>query len=208
MPTARESLLDAALSALGARPWATVRMVDVATTAGVSRQTLYNEFGTKEGLARALARREAEAFLAGVERALDTAGRQGADAGDCFAAATAWTLHSARRSPLVRAVLTGCRGDRVPAAAVVPVPVPRLPGRRPRKDDAPIAPAELLDAFRARAVTVLGRRFPKLDQAEADWACGTAVRVTVSYVLAPAASDEEACRRVARLVRGLLQRGW
>lgn len=132
MPTARESLLDAALSALGDRSWATIRMVDVAATAGVSRQTLYNEFGTKEGLARALARREAEAFLAGVERALDAAGRQGADAGDCFAAATAWTLHSARRRPLVRAVLTGCRGDRVPAAAVVPVPVPRLPGRRQR----------------------------------------------------------------------------
>ncbi|MFD8076609.1 TetR family transcriptional regulator [Streptomyces sp. NPDC059718] len=208
MPTARESLLDAALSALGDRSWATIRMVDVAATAGVSRQTLYNEFGTKEGLARALARREAEAFLAGVERALDAAGRQGADAGDCFAAATAWTLHSARRSPLVRALLTGCRGDRVPAAAVVPVPVPRLPGRRQRGDDAPLAPAELLDGFRARAATVLGRRFPRLDRAEADWACETAVRVTVSYVVAPAASDEEACRRVARLVRGLLQRGW
>ncbi|MDX3095943.1 helix-turn-helix domain containing protein [Streptomyces sp. ME19-03-3] len=205
MPTARASLLDAALTALGHRPWVTVRMVDVAAAAGVSRQTLYNEFGSKEGLARALVRREAEAFLAGVERALDAAARHGADAGDCFAAAAAWTLHSARRSPLVRAVLTGCRGDRVPAAAVVPVPLPRRPGGRPCRDDAPLAPAELLDGFRARAVTVLGRRFPGLDRAAADWACGAAVRVTVSYVLAPAGSDEQACRQVARLVRGLLR---
>ncbi|MGW3247167.1 TetR family transcriptional regulator [Streptomyces sp. NPDC001070] len=208
MPTARESLLDAALSALGDRSWATIRMVDVAATAGVSRQTLYNEFGSKEGLARALARREADDFLAGVEHALNTAGRHGADAGDCIAAATAWTLHSARRNPLVRAALTGCRGDRVPAAAIVLVPVPRLPGRRLRKDDLPLAPVELLDAVRARAAAVLERRFPKLDPAETGWACETAVRVTVSYVVAPAASDEEACLRVARLVRGLLQRGW
>ncbi|WP_431947311.1 TetR family transcriptional regulator [Actinacidiphila sp. bgisy167] len=208
MPAVRDALLDAALTALGVRSWATVRMVDLAAIAGVSRQTLYNEFGGKEGLARALVRREAEAFLAGVERALDTAaGRHGADAGDCFAAATAWTLHSARRNTLVRAVLTGCRGDRVPVAAVVPVPLPRPAGGRPRRDDAPLAPVELLDAFHARALGVLERRFPGLDEVAADWACGTAVRVAVSYVAVPAASDEQACRRVARLVRGLLSGG-
>ncbi|WP_418959038.1 TetR/AcrR family transcriptional regulator [Streptomyces tritici] len=71
MPAAREALLDAALAALGRLPWSAVRMVDVAAAAGVSRQTLYNEFGSKEGLARALVRREADAYLHGVERLLD-----------------------------------------------------------------------------------------------------------------------------------------
>ncbi|MYV44003.1 TetR family transcriptional regulator, partial [Streptomyces sp. SID1328] len=70
MPAARESLLDAAGRALAQRPWSTVRMVDVAAAAGVSRQTLYNEFGGKDGLARALMRREADGYLAGVDRAL------------------------------------------------------------------------------------------------------------------------------------------
>ncbi|MEH6379323.1 helix-turn-helix domain-containing protein, partial [Streptomyces sp. KLMMK] len=73
MPAARELLLDAAFAALRTRPWNGVRMVDVAAAAGVSRQTLYNEFGSKDGLARALVRREAETFLAGVERALAAA---------------------------------------------------------------------------------------------------------------------------------------
>lgn len=41
-------LLDAAYTALARRPWSAVRMVDVAASAGVSRQTLYNEFGSKE----------------------------------------------------------------------------------------------------------------------------------------------------------------
>src|SRR5690348_12655549 len=38
MPAARESLLDAAYTALARRPWSAVRMVDVAAVAGVSRQ--------------------------------------------------------------------------------------------------------------------------------------------------------------------------
>ncbi|MEU2796218.1 TetR family transcriptional regulator [Streptomyces sp. NPDC007117] len=50
MPTARQALLEAALRALSDRPWHAVRMVDVAALADVSRQTLYNEFGTKGGL--------------------------------------------------------------------------------------------------------------------------------------------------------------
>ena len=52
------------------RPWTAVRMVDVAAAAGVSRQTLYNEFGSKDGLARALVRRAADGYLAGVDRTL------------------------------------------------------------------------------------------------------------------------------------------
>ena len=58
MPAARESLLDAAYTALVRRPWSAVRMVDVAAAAGVSRQTLYNEFGSKDGLVQALLARE------------------------------------------------------------------------------------------------------------------------------------------------------
>ncbi|MFF5785117.1 TetR family transcriptional regulator, partial [Streptomyces sp. NPDC012693] len=47
MATAREALLDAALAALAHRPWSVVRMADLAAAARVSRQTLYNEFGSK-----------------------------------------------------------------------------------------------------------------------------------------------------------------
>ncbi|MFJ4844028.1 MULTISPECIES: TetR family transcriptional regulator [unclassified Streptomyces] len=208
MPTARASLLDAALAALSAQSWATIRMVDIAATAGVSRQTLYNEFGTKEGLARALARREADELVAGVQRALTAAAQQGGDPGDCFAAATGLLLQQARRNPLVRAVLTGCRGGRVPAAAITRVPVPRSPGARARKSDLPLTPTEVLAALRAGAAAVMERSFPKLDSADLAWACEAAVRVGVSYVMAPLATDEDACLRVARLVRGMLGRGW
>ncbi|WTR14557.1 TetR/AcrR family transcriptional regulator [Streptomyces sp. NBC_00138] len=180
MPTARESLLEAAFAALGDRPWTAVRMVEVAAAAGVSRQTLYNEFSSKEGLARALFRRETDAYLLGVERVLAHAERGGCDAGECFAAAAGWTLRSARRSPLVRAgLISGGRGDRPP-------------------------PVDLVNGLHLRTVDALVRGFPRLHPEDIVWACEAALRLTLSYVIAPAPSDEDACLRVAQLVRSLL----
>jgi AcrR family transcriptional regulator len=117
MPTARETLLDAAHRAVAARPWAQVRMVDVAVLAGVSRQTLYNEFGSKEGLGTALVDRLVVGFLDGAVRAAADAGRTTADPAACCAAAAAWMLRTARDEPIVHAALTGCWGPRMPLAA-------------------------------------------------------------------------------------------
>ncbi|MEV4922322.1 TetR/AcrR family transcriptional regulator [Streptomyces roseoverticillatus] len=208
MPAARELLLDAAFAALRTRPWNGVRMVDVAAAAGVSRQTLYNEFGSKDGLARALVRREAEAFLAGVERALAASPATAVpaaepDAGARCAAAACWILRTARANPLVRAALTGCRGERLPAAAAPVLPAPRGPFARAVPRSAPGA-APLADAIRDRAVRAVsgtaGERAPEVTL----WACEAAVRLTLSYVVAPGASDEEAAAQVARLVRTLV----
>lgn len=187
MPTARDALLDCALSALRDRPWAAVRMVEVAGAAGVSRQTLYNEFGSKEGLGRALERREFDRYLAGVESALASAERTGADAGDCFAAAAAWTLLSARGNPLLRALLIGC-------------PENMSGNARP-------TPAHVVELVRDRAVGALEHGYPKLDLAHIGSVCEAAVRLMISYVVAPSASVDEACLQVSRLVSGLLVRG-
>ncbi|HEY9439620.1 MAG TPA: helix-turn-helix domain-containing protein, partial [Streptomyces sp.] len=113
MPVAREALLDAAHTALATLPWAAVRMVDVAAIAGVSRQTLYNEFGSKEGLARAVVRRAADGYLAGVERALAT--HRGPADGPL--AVALWTVRAARTNALVRALLTGCWSEWLPRPA-------------------------------------------------------------------------------------------
>ena len=48
--TTRDALLDAAYDVVVAGDWQSARMVDVAAAAGVSRQTLYNEFGSKDAL--------------------------------------------------------------------------------------------------------------------------------------------------------------
>jgi AcrR family transcriptional regulator len=59
----RERLLDAAQAMIEDTGWSSVTMARIAERAGVSRQTVYNEFGTKHGLAEQLAMRELARFL-------------------------------------------------------------------------------------------------------------------------------------------------
>ncbi|MEU5208327.1 helix-turn-helix domain-containing protein [Streptomyces sp. NPDC020742] len=228
MPAARESLLDAAYTALTTRAWAAVRMVDVAAAAGVSRQTLYNEFGSKEGLARALVRRETDHYLAGAARALARGGAPGAgtrgDATARLTAAASWTLRTARTNPLVRAALTGCWSDRLPAPGAAlegPAAARRIRSGVPTQRTAPPAerplpdPAELVGRLRDEAVAALGPGWPAEELPALGAACESAVRLTLSCVLAPAAAGAApgrvAARRtgreaeveaVSRLVRG------
>ena len=165
MPTAREALLNAALSALTDLPWSTVRMVDVASAAGVSRQTLYNEFGSKDGLARALARREADLYLHGVERLLG----ERADPVDRLVAVAEWTVGRAAARPLLRALLTGCWGEWLPAPQ--PVRATAAPAAAPaqrRADAGPPATIELVALVRDRSAAALYRSRVEADRKEAD----------------------------------------
>ncbi|MFF8374535.1 TetR/AcrR family transcriptional regulator [Streptomyces sp. NPDC015661] len=169
MANAREALLDAALAALAHRPWSAVRMADLATSARVSRQTLYNEFGSKEGLARALVRREADAYLQGVRHLLAAP----APPERKLVALAEWIVARAAVRPILRALLTGAWDERLPrprpvrpGARLAPVPAQR------RADAGPPAPGELV----AEAAAAAG-----------EWAagCELAVRIALSHVVAP-----------------------
>ncbi|MBT2365278.1 TetR/AcrR family transcriptional regulator [Streptomyces sp. ISL-10] len=201
MPAARESLLDAALAALGELPWSGVRMTDVAGAAGVSRQTLYNEFGSKDGLARALMRRETDRYLRGVERLM----AQRTEPAERLVSLAEWTVGEARTRPLLRALLTGCWSERLPA----PRPVRRGAGRSvvpaQRRADAPLpAPAELLAAVRDRSRNAVrqARRSREgrttEDPADLPQRCELAVRLALSCVVAPVGEG------LAQLVRAAL----
>lgn len=198
MPAARESLLDAAYSALARRSWSAIRMVDVAAVAGVSRQTLYNEFGSKEGLARALVRREADAYLAGVERALALPG----GAPERLAAVAEWTASTARGNALVRAMLTGCWSERLPAPTLSAVPSSSAVPAQRRADGPLPSPADFVAALRDRAVAVLaGPGAFRADTADLARSCELAVRLALSCVAAPPAEG-----RIAELIRDALYR--
>ncbi|MFI1730883.1 TetR/AcrR family transcriptional regulator [Streptomyces acidicola] len=198
MPAARESLLDAAYTALARRPWPAVRMVDVAAVAGVSRQTLYNEFGSKEGLARALVRREADAYLAGVDRALATP----ADPRERLAAVAEWTVSAARDNALIKAMLTGCWSERLPAPTLTAVPSSSAVPAQRRADGPLPSPADLVALARDRSVAVLsGPGIPKADAAELARSCELVVRLALSCVSAPPGEGG-----VTALVRTVLPR--
>ena len=182
MPAARESLLDAAYTALARRPWSAVRMVDVAAAAGVSRQTLYNEFGRKEGLARALVRREADGYLAGVDRALGTH----SDARDRLTATAEWTASAARENALVRAMLTGCWSERLPAPTLSAGPSSSAVPAQRRADGPLPSPGDFVALVRDRAVTALaGPGTPRSETADLTRSCELVVRLALSCIAAP-----------------------
>jgi len=181
----RSALLDAAYDAAVSTGWSQTRMADVAASAGVSRQTLYTEFGTKEGLAQALALREASRFVDGSEAALT--GSEGSPS-EAVAASSEWTLRTAREDPLIKAVLTDDGSDGL------------LPFLTTRSD-------ALISAVTDRHVDYLRSHWPDLPAGDLHWVADTVVRLIVSHIVTPAAPADVTARQIARLVDRLLPGG-
>jgi AcrR family transcriptional regulator len=106
----RDTLLDAARAELEHRPWSEVTMAEVAAAAGVSRQTLYKEFGSREEFAQTFVLREAERFIGAVEGALDD---NLDDPEAALTAAFGLFLAAAGEDPLIRAAIGGA-GEMLP----------------------------------------------------------------------------------------------
>lgn len=67
----RDSVLDAMRDLLVTRDWSAITLSDVARAAGISRQTIYNEFGSRQGLAQGYALRLADRLVDTIHEALD-----------------------------------------------------------------------------------------------------------------------------------------
>src|SRR4051812_49497585 len=65
----RERLLVEASQLTRSGGWQAITMAKLADRVGVSRQTVYNEIGSKQQLAEAMIMRELEIFLRGVDAA-------------------------------------------------------------------------------------------------------------------------------------------
>ena len=163
----RDSIVDAARAQTVASGWDGVRMGGVASAAGVSRQTVYNEFGSKAGLAEALARREVDRFVAEVRATLRASG---ADLPAGAYAAIRHTLAAAADNPLIKAILTSARGG---SDELLPYLTTR---------------AELvLTEASAALVEWAGDQLPDADPARLAFAADTVVRLVVSHIVLPRA---------------------
>ncbi|MEV4431026.1 TetR/AcrR family transcriptional regulator [Streptomyces sp. R-07] len=76
-------------------------MTHIATTAGVSRQTVYTEYGTKTAIGEALVMREVERFLLGIQEQLLA---HPDDLTAAITAGTEYTLRTAADNPLLKAI--------------------------------------------------------------------------------------------------------
>ncbi|MDT5155481.1 MAG: hypothetical protein QOI01_7214 [Mycobacterium sp.] len=100
----RGSILDGMRDMLLIRDWSSITLSDVAKAAGISRQTIYNEFGSRQGLAEGYALRLADRLVDAVDDAIE------ANVGNVYGAFLegfrAFFAESAS-DPLVISLLTG-----------------------------------------------------------------------------------------------------
>lgn len=180
----RGQILDAAYDAAVSLGWERVRMGAVAGAAGVSRQTVYNEFGSKDGLGQALVLREADRFLAGVERILD---EERSDPVEGVRRAVEFTLRRGGENPLLHTILTSARGGDDSL----------LPLLTTRSEPVLHAASDVLVAH-AR------RDFPDLPDEEVRRAADALVRLTVSHLVLPLGDPAAVAAELGDLARRLL----
>jgi AcrR family transcriptional regulator len=175
----RDSLLDAASELLREYTWSDISMAAIASRAGVSRQTLYNEFGSRDEFAGAFALREADRFLTSVEDAIS---EHPDDARQALHHAFALFLREAAGNPMVRQIVV----------------------REPGSDDLFAlfttrgGPVVETATFRLSAKMI--ELWPQAGKDRADLAAEGLVRLAISHAGLPTSPIEEAARSVGELI--------
>ena len=173
----RTAILDAMRAELLLRDWSKITLADIAAGAGVSRQTLYNEFGSRGGLAEAYAMRLADDLVEHVESAL------AANAGDADASiqeGLAGYFQDAAQDPLVQSLLLG----------ETELGLLRL---------ITLDAGPLIAHGTARLSTVLQRSWAALTPRQAEEFAHALVRLAISYIPTPPGPEHDAPAELARV---------
>ena len=173
----RESILQAADRLLREASWGAVTMAQVAEGAGVSRQTVYNEFGNRADLARAYALWAADELLDDVERSV-AAHRD--DLRAALVSTFATLLAIGHEHPLIKA-LGDDEGSAELAAALVS-------GTR----------SPLVVVASDRLAEIIGRAWPDLPAAPVASTSEVLVRLAISHLLHPSSTPKTRPRRSPR----------
>ena len=174
----RRTVLDAVREELSTRPWSEIKMADVARLAGVSRQTLYNEFGSRGELAQAFVLREVDHFVEAVQHAV-TDNRD--DPVAALAAAFEVFLTAAAEDPLVRTLLGGDG-----SAELLPLVTTRG--------------EPVVERATSRLSAFMIEGWPDLDPADITLLAEAVVRLAISYAALPASPSGMTGTSVARLL--------
>jgi len=174
----RDRVLDAVGELLGHRPWAQVTMSKVAEAAGVSRQTVYNAFGSRVQLAQSYLGREADRFLAAVDVAVT---EHASEPRRALAAALEIFLLAAREHPLVRAI-TSTEGSE----ELLPLVTTRG--------------GPVLSRATGHLAELLIRTWPQMSPAQAGPVADTLTRLAISYAALPAGEPAETAALIARIL--------
>ncbi|MDS0136338.1 MULTISPECIES: TetR family transcriptional regulator [unclassified Amycolatopsis] len=182
----RDRLLDAAADLIAGDGWAAVTMGKLAAHVGVSRQTVYNELGSKAELAEALVLRETERFA---ERVTEVVTAHPGAPVDGITAAFRQTLEAARVNPLI-VIALGCPkggGDDF---------LPLLTTR----------PEGVLERSVGTIAALLARCYPETGLTLSEWtvAVEAMVRLLLSHLVQPSGSVAQASGRMRWVIGRML----
>jgi AcrR family transcriptional regulator len=180
----RDRLLDAGRDELRGRAWAQVTMAEIAAAAGVSRQTLYNEFGTRDEFGQALVIRESSRLLDAVEQTIAE------HADDPIAALTAALerfLTIATSDPFVRLLLgDDGTGGLLPLVTTQSRPV--------------------LEWASQRVAATIRVHWPQAASVDLDALADTLVRLAISHVTAPSGPPAQTAAAITGLLAPSIER--
>ena len=180
----RDSILDGMRELLQVRDWSSITLTDVARAAGISRQTIYNEFGSRQGLAQGYALRLADRLVNAVDAAITN------NVGQVYEAFLegfrAFFLESAS-DPLVISLLNGeAKPDLLQIITT---------------DSGPI-----ISRCSQRLTTTFQNSWIKATDEDAGVLARAIVRLAMSYVSMPPEADHDVARDLARLMSPFAER--
>lgn len=182
----RETVFQATRELLAERDWGEVTMADIAAAAGMSRQTLYNEFKSRNGVAQAYVLRLVDGYLDLVEAAV---AEHDGDVSGALKAALGGFLVEAAMDPMVQSAIAGTA---------------KLDVMRLVTSDG----GQLLDSASQRLARIFVESWVKLDYGSAAVLSRLLVRQAMSFIsLAPRPEEdpaEDLSRMLTPLVEGLL----
>lgn len=181
----RKSILEAAHQRAAAGPWSSVRVSDIADEVGVSRQTVYNEFGTKEDLAHALLQEEISHFIAGI-----VARMKGApDLPTALTEVLRWLFDAATNHAIISRMIVDAKSGE--SDSLLPLLTVRA--------DGVLLPARalLLDSFT--------QRWPTSDLVTTEQVIDLFIRLAISEVVMPSDQPrEDIIRHMVAMTDGLM----
>jgi AcrR family transcriptional regulator len=181
--SAREILLATARDVVVAGDWERMPLAELAAMAKVSRQTLYKEFGSKDGLAQALSAYETELFMVELATVIEA---YPDDPVVGTRAAVEYTLRTGADDPLLKSILSSARG-----------PSDLLPMFTTRAEPLFAAARQLLTSY-------LTGHWPHLSTRDVSLVADSAIRLTVSHLVLPLAPIDRTADDLATLVERLL----
>ncbi|MGP4055504.1 TetR family transcriptional regulator AlkX [Mycobacterium sp. 4D054] len=180
----RDSILDGMRELLLTRDWSHITLSDVAKAAGISRQTIYNEFGSRQGLAQGYAMRLADRLVDQIHGAI------GNNVGDVYAAFLQGFrdfFAESAADPLVISLLTGTSKPDLLQLITT--------------DSAPI-----INHCSSRLAESFMTSWVRSSSEDAGVLARAIVRLAMSYISMPPESDHDVARDLARLMTPFAER--